>query len=522
MKSKKSLFSLLIVWLTGSLSVGVCVSIAAPLTPPANKDKEQVAPVTPRSPRTPAPPAKVGIVKTYGAGYYEIKPNGLQVLHLKGASHERGYQYGALLKDEIETSLKSGMTLFMVKIGDGDCDKGLQRIIQGKEDMEQFIPPEFKQEMRGIADALADAGSNLTYDDIVMWNTVNDSYTLHGGPCEVEDNIPSGKRHPYPANVSCTTVRASGEATKTGRLIMGKNMDWHNTPEMAQNPVVLVVDPTDGGYGYLAPVYPGWIGCIEGMNEKGIGMGLQISRSDVETMKGVGWHFQTLLILKYADSLDDAINILTVYPRTCGNITHVGDGKTGQSVVIEHTANDLALRYQVPGRDILWTTNHFNCYPGWEGYTGTVNMPAKQVKAQNLNISTIEAWQETIPLRSKGRFERERQLLNIEYGQITPEYMIKLISDRYCMKEKQYVGWDKDAYTIAVHGEAGVAEEVFEDIAYYKSDRKGQVIHNHGNIWSLVMVPLTGDLHITMSGPMPTHREPFRYINLLEELKSMR
>ena len=238
------------------------------------------------------------------------------------------------------------------------------------------------------------------------------------------------------------TVGAWGDATQDGSMIVAKNMDWYSTPEMRENPVVLVVEPTDGGYGYLAPVYPGWITCIEGINEKGISTGLQISRSDVETMKGTGWHFLTALLLKYADSIDDAINILTVYPRPCGNIFQACDGKTGKSVVIETTANALALRFPKKGKSILWTTNHFNCYPGWEGYSGPINMPSQQVKAYKLDLSTIETWQKTIPLWTKGRFERTRQLLNENYGKITVEKMIALISDRYSMKEKKVVDWD--------------------------------------------------------------------------------
>lgn len=462
-----------------------------------------------------------GILRIHEAGFYEIKPNGLKVLHLKGTSYQRGYQYGALLKDEIEKSLKSGITMFALYIGDGDYDKGLKTIIQGKEDMEQFIPPEFKNEMRGMADALAEAGSNLTYDDIVMWNTVNDSKMLHKGPCSIEDRIPAGKRHPYFPKGGCMTVRASGEATQDGNMIVAKNMDWYATPEMRENPIVLVVDPTDGGYGYLTPVYPGWISCIEGINEKGICFGLQISRSDVETMKGAGWHFLTSLLLKYADSLDDAINILTVYPRPCGNIHHVCDGKTGNSVVIETTANAIGLRYQKKGRDILWTTNHFNCYPGWEGYSGSINIPALQTKSYKLDLNTIETWQKTIPMWTKGRFERARQILNENYGKITLEKMIDLISDRYCMKEKRFVGWDVvDATTIS---DIWAKDEVLsEDIQYYKSAIRGPVTYCGANIWSLVMVPLTGDLRIAMSGSVPAQKGKFRYINLLEELESMR
>ena len=266
------------------------------------------------------------------------------------------------------------------------------------------------------------------------------------------------------------SASAFKDATQDGSMIVAKNMDWYATPEMRKNPIVLVVKPTDGGYSYLTPVYPGWITCIEGVNEKGITTGLQISKSDVETMKGAGWHFLTALLLKYADSIDDAINILTVYPKPCGNIFQVNDGKTGESIVIETTANALALRYPPKGKNILWTTNHFNCYPGWESYSGPINMPSQQEKFYKLDLSTIESWQKTIPMWTKGRFNRTRQILNENYGELTVDKMIALISDRYCMMEKKYVDWDVvDAACIADIW--SIDKVLSKNSLYYKSTK---------------------------------------------------
>ena len=467
-----------------------------------------------------APPAKVGVVKTHGDGFYEIKSNGLKVLHLKGTSYERGYQYGHMMKDEIEDALKSGTTLFAVYIGDGDYDLGLKRIFKGKEEMEKYIPYEFLDEMKGMADALIDLGSDLTYDDIVMWNTINDSKMLHKGPCSIEDNNPAGKRIPFFPQGGCMSAAAWGDATSDNSMIVGKNMDWYSTPEMRKNPLVLVVKPTDGGYGYLAPVYPGWITCIEGINEKGISTGLQISKSDVETMKGAGWHFLTALVLKYSDSIEDAITTLTVYPRPCGNIFEVCDAKIDKAVVVETTANALALRYPVKGKNLLWTTNHFNCYPGWEGYNGSVNMPAQQEKFYKLDLSTVDSWQETIPMWTNGRFVRSRQLLNENYGEISVEKMINLLSDRYCMKQKKNVEWD-DVHAACIADVWSVDKEL-ANIKFYKSNKKAPVLYTGGTIWSLVMKPLTGDVRIAVSGKIPAQRGEFQYINLFAELASMR
>ena len=472
-------------------------------------------------------PAKAGIVKTHGDGFYEIKPSGLKVLHLKGTGYERGYQYGAMLKEEIEESIQSGVTMFALYIGKGKHDhnynyeKGLERIRLGAEEMEPFIPKEFIDEMKGMAQALEDAGSNMTYEDILIWNTINDSKMIAKGPCSVEDRNPPGKRIPYFPRGGCLSASASRNATADGSMIVGKNMDWYATPEMRKHPLVLVVEPTDGGYGYLTPVYAGWIACIEGLNEKGMSTGLQISRSDNETMKGAGWHFLTALLLKYADSIDDAINILTVYPKPCGNIFQVCDGKTGDAAVIETTANALAVRYPQDGKNILWTANHFNCLPGWQGYNGPVNMPAQQEKSYKLDLGSIEAWQKTIPIWTIGRYNRTRELLNESHGKITVDTMRDLVSDRFCMKAKKNVDWDElDAACIA---DMWAHDTVLsENIRYYKSAKTAPITYSGATVWSLVMVPKTGDVEIAMAGEVPAQKGGFRHINLFDELKSMR
>ncbi len=461
------------------------------------------------------------ILKFHGPGFLEIKENGLKVLHVKGTSYERGYQHGVLLKDEIEETLTAGITMMALLVRDqlglDEYEAGLKKIIEWRDDMKPFIPPEYRKNMEGIADGMAAKGSTMTYDDIMLWNTVNDSRMMRS----VDTGKP-GIRRTY-SKAGCMTVSAWGEATTDGRLIQGKNMDWYTVPEMRKNPIVMVVDPTDGGHGFLIPIYPGWIACIEGMNEKGISMGLEISSNELETMHGMGWHFLTKQILKYADSIDDVITILTVYPSAAGNIIHIADAKTNSAAVIEFTANEIGVIYPEKGRSVLWSTNHFNGYPGWQGYTGT-NMVATQGKRYRIeDISTIEKWQDSLAKiwrGRKGRYGRIRQILNENYGKMTGEKMIKLVSDRYDQKTSKVIGWDEMGATCS----ALWAKDklLSKNVKYYKSARRGPLAYSAACIWSLVMVPATGDLWIAMQGPVPAQKGTFRYLNLHEELRRSR
>jgi hypothetical protein len=124
-------------------------------------------------------------------------------------------------------------------------------------------------------------------------------------------------------------------------------------------------------------------------------------------------------------------------PRCAGIAYHVADAKAKKAAVVETSSNMVCIRYPMPGIKAMWQTNHSNCYPGWMGYSG-YNMVADQVLVNELkDISTMENWQSSLNepynffVQAPSRFERYRQLIHENYGKITIENAIKILSDRY-------------------------------------------------------------------------------------------
>lgn len=471
------------------------------------------------------------IIRTYGQGFLEEKANGPKVLHLNGTAYERGYQHGMLLADEIEECLSAGVTAVALslgtpwgQIGGGDYEAGLKKSLGwGKVSMEPWIPPKFKQEMQGMADALAAKGSNITYDDIVAWNVITDTEIFFFHPHPVDMGKP-GIRVLYPP-VACSTFCAFGEATQDGTMIYAKNMDFFATPELGKNVLAMVVNPSDGGHGFFVVTVPGILGLDGGMNDIGLCVGINYSGTQPETLQGVGYHFMNRIPLQYADSIDDAINLVTVYPGATGILYHVADAKTTRAAIIESTANEIAVRYpEEAGKDIIWASNHFNCYPGWQGYNG-YNMVTNQVKAFGLeDISTVEKWQESLEKcfmeeGKIGRYARLRQLLNENYGKITMDKAIEIGSDRYDLKSGRLIGKDELCGFTTVSQFVAKDEVLADDITYYKSSKRGAITESIGNLWSKVAVPATGDVWLA-GGTIPANRGTFRHFNLLEELGS--
>ncbi|MCP4711700.1 MAG: hypothetical protein GY869_24030, partial [Planctomycetes bacterium] len=220
--------------------------------------------------------------------------------------------------------------------GGDDLEAGLVSLQKAKNIMEPFIPYQFRQEMKGMAEALAAQGSAVTYDDIVLH--------LVGADFGMMDpnhilNQPR-ERSSYPPVSRCSGFSAWGSATGDGKLIAAGNADYYDTREELKNRPLAVVDPTDGGYGYVGALWDVFF-AASGMNETGIAINGQLVYADSETLCGVSSELLLRMVLQYADSIEDALEILTTYPRTCGIIVHIADAKTNRAAVIEYTADDI-------------------------------------------------------------------------------------------------------------------------------------------------------------------------------------
>lgn len=462
-------------------------------------------------------------INSYGKGFLENR-EGIKVLHLKGSPYERGYQHGVLLYDQINDTLTKGLTGAAAVISHNlDCtlEEGFERLRIGEREAEGFIPPEFREEMTGIADALKSRGSPIDLDDIFLWNTMYDSWCFFSHP-NIQDPTKGFERQRYA--VGCSSFSAWGKATRDGNMIFGKNMDNLDLPGILDNRILVINDPDDG-LGHANVTHPGMIAIDGGLNENGVEMMTQYSPSIYESMRGCGIAILSRLILQNANSVEDALNILTVYPRCTGINYHVGDAKVQKAIVVETNAKQTAFR-KPNGKDILWTTNHYNCYPGWMGYQGE-NLVEGQAPVYPLDdVSTIDAWQKSLKDKSNlyfsatGRFRQYEKLLNEQYGKITVESGIEILSDRHHPDTGELRNWETPAKAM----NDGVTicfwlapTEFAKKAKIYKSSKEIPIKAQNGNLWSMIAKPLTGDFRIALSD-FPAQRGSYIHFNLHEEL----
>jgi len=460
-----------------------------------------------------------------------MREKGVNILHVKGAPYEMGYQHGYLLADQISLMVNRtllGTAAFIAAQTDTTTKAAMDMLWRGQRMAEPFLPASCREEIQGIADGALDAGADVTREQILLWNTNYDQWCLYVHPgywrgCCDPDAVPAVGPGALGGG-GCSSFCAWDEwAGGDGRLIFGKNEDNFNLPEQLERRIMVIADP-EGGFGHAFMTYPGMIGLDGGVNERGLEMMTQLSSMRQESMAGCGIAVFTRLLLTHAASLDDAIEIFSATPRCAGIAYHVADAGAKTAAVVETSAKMVCVRYPEPGVKALWQTNHSNCYPGWMGYTG-YNMVADQAPVNDLkDIGTIERWQTSLRepynffVQAPSRFERYRELLHEYYGNITVENAVRILGDCYdpytkMNRPRNFPSWTNNILcTICA---------LYPDFTYQAEAPVGEFKAHVGNMWSLVAYPETGDMWLAIND-FPAQYGGYEHFNLKELLRRFR
>ncbi|MCX7025943.1 MAG: hypothetical protein NT061_00320 [Spirochaetes bacterium] len=162
-------------------------------------------------------------VARFGKGRLE-KWGGTFILHVKGEPYERGFQHGYLLGKKIDETVSRGLTSAAAVCGKavgGSIKAGFEKLERGMEEARGFMPYEFREEIRGLSDALAKQGSRLDFQDMLMWNLMYDSWCFYAHP-EVGDPSADFYRSPYPETIGCSSFPLGGRRQATANCCLAR------------------------------------------------------------------------------------------------------------------------------------------------------------------------------------------------------------------------------------------------------------------------------------------------------------
>ncbi|PCI95713.1 hypothetical protein COB11_01290 [Candidatus Aerophobetes bacterium] len=240
-----------------------------------------------------------------GDGYLE-ELNGRYILHVEGSAYSRGFQHGVLLKEKIQRNISRFIESDMF------TQDHLKRVVFFKKNIPLLLEHTsscIKDEIQGLSD-----GSGID---------INKLYAL---------NL-------FPELFHCTGIVVSDDATENKDLFHVRILDYRAGLGL-QDTAVLMVSKPDDKFANLNVSYAGFIGCVTGMNEKGIALG-EVGGLGYDYLDGVPMSFLMKEALENSKCINCAKKIFETNKRTGEYYYIVSDGKTNKACGVYATNSQI-------------------------------------------------------------------------------------------------------------------------------------------------------------------------------------
>jgi hypothetical protein len=332
--------------------------------------------------------------RTFVGDNWMGRRRGVWELHLAGDPFTLGYSHarlGSRLLVEQEDYMFGEMNRYVPsRVARGLIRLGVMLRYRG---LGKLLPPERQEELAGLATGAVDLHGDFLppFHRMVFYHALHDiTQTLEHSPL-----------------LGCSAFAASGRATRDGHLIIGRNFDFEGPEIFDREKVVLFFRPT-GKIPFASVAWTGMTGAVTGVNAEKIYVSINAARTDDPGQVGIPVEVLLRQILENARSIDDVINLVRA-PVLVPDLYLVGDGKTGEAVVIERSPTRLEVRRLDPARGVVALTNH-------------ARSPAFAHDARNQHLERY--------LTSGARLLRLEELLAERAGTIDPAGALGILRDK--------------------------------------------------------------------------------------------
>ena len=271
----------------------------------------------------------------FAEGGRRERMNGYLVLHVQGTPQQMGRQHGLLFRQEIQRMIRDLLL-------EGECSTPEEHaeLVQGALVMERYLEPEFREELRALAEA-----AEVDYPDLVLAQLFGD---VRRAQREATYRSPTSGA-PLGDPWQCTSFAVFGPATRTGECMVGRNMDFwdHGVSEWGG---VLIHYRPDRGLPFMTTSWAGIINGWTAMNAAGIVSANNSSydgKSD--SLEGLSTCFMVRKVAQYAHSVDEGVRIVKTTPRACGTNLIVAGGDPPNAAICEFDHESIAVRYASDG-----------------------------------------------------------------------------------------------------------------------------------------------------------------------------
>jgi isopenicillin-N N-acyltransferase-like protein len=289
--------------------------------------------------------------KKLGNDFYVLGNNwlrknkyGIWEMYLEGEAFERGVVHGKLAKElvikqednfvgQIKQLIPSQTYLNFLKYF----------IVWFNRDIDDYIPEEYKKEIYGVSFSASENYSFIgtNYERILNYHAAHDI----GHALQDKKLVPG-----------CTAFSTWNSRVSDSSLIIGRNFDFFVGEGFAEDKIVCFIKP-DSGYKIMYVTWGGFTGVVSGMNEKGLTVTLNASRSDVPSAAATPISVLAREILQYAKNIKEAYAIAERRKTFVSESIMIGSAEDDKTYIIEKSPSKIGL-YETTGNQIL-CSNHF-------------------------------------------------------------------------------------------------------------------------------------------------------------------
>lgn len=331
--------------------------------------------------------------------FFSIKNNwirkngyGLWEMYIEGDAYERGVMNGILASKliynqekffvaEIKKKVPNRLYLFFLKLLVAWMNRKLN----------YFVGKEYNQEIYGISRSASLEYSFIgpRYIRILNYHAAHDiGHTLQ-----------------YMNFVGCTSFAAWDNKTGDGKLIHGRNFDFHAGEEFSEEKIVTFYKPSTG-YRFAMITWGGMVGTVSGMNIHGIAITVNAAKSKLPMRSSTPITILVREMLQYAETMEQAIEIAGKRKIFVSESIHVSSGKENKSLLIEKTPYQSAI-YTSEDNQLI-CTNHFQ---------------SEKLKNDPSNLQQIEE------SSSMKRYQRMQELMQ-HHDKLTVQSAVEILRDR--------------------------------------------------------------------------------------------
>lgn len=282
-------------------------------------------------------------LRSFGPNSLRLDSTGLWEMQLFGSAPQRGIAFGQMAKDLLYYQEK----VFVDQIREiipSDSYLHFLRYLIGifNRSLGKHVPLEQREEIAALS------------------QSCTDEFDAIGTPYERQLNYHAAHDIGHSMQdymlVGCSAFAAWGSESVDSSLIIGRNFDFYVGDDFARHKIIAFYFPSQG-YRFASITWPGMIGVLSGMNEKGLTVSINAAKADLPLSAAMPISLLSREILQYASNIEEAYSIASKHKTFVAESILIGSAQDGRAAIIEKSPKQIAL-YESTTQSLV-QTNHF-------------------------------------------------------------------------------------------------------------------------------------------------------------------